>query len=124
MASLEYVWKTSSYKGVSMQKRCFTVAAASLLCVAASTAFADVWCTENIGDLKVYANGAVMFSTDKTCSFCQIGGSTDAVVNRGYALLLAAKTTGKAVVFYWPNISDCGTQNQAYAVPTLMNLND
>ena len=93
-----------------------------LLCAAASNCFADAWCTENVTDLRVYANGAVMFVTDGTCSFCQVGGTTDAIVNRGYSLLLAAKTVGKPVQFYWPNISSCTTQNQAYAVPTLINF--
>ena len=98
------------------------LAAASLICLATSSAQADVYCVETVQNVKVYANGAVMFATDQTCSFCQVGGSTDAIVNRGYAALATALATGKQVQFYWPGINSCSTQNAAYAIPSFISL--
>ena len=98
------------------------IAVASVLCTVTNVAFADAQCTENIVEIKVYANGAIMFRTDGTCTYCQVGGSTDAIVSRGYSVLLTAKAMGKPVQFYWPNINDCSTQNQAYAVPTFIDF--
>jgi hypothetical protein len=108
---------------MSMKSRAFL--ATLLLVAASSNCFAGTWCSENILQIKVYPTGAVIFITDQTCgNGCQVGGSTDAIVNRGYSLLLAAKTAGKPVTFYWSNISSCSTANAGNEVPAVIDLDN
>lgn len=92
-----------------------------IMCLGAGLAHADVGCTESITALIVHTDGYVYFETSKTCqSWCQLNFSTAAANNNGYAMLLAAKTTGVSVTFDWPNIASCSTLNATYASPAYM----
>lgn len=102
------------------KKNVFYVSLMSLLtvlCPSLSSAAAS--CEEVITSLVMHSNGQVYFKTDKTCTvdWCHLNwGDTDRI-NRGYAMLLAARSTERPVSFYWAGLSNCSSTNPAYASP-------
>ncbi len=73
-----------------------------------------VGCSEKILTVEVTKDGVVNFTTDKTCmsNRCELSNyslnsywDTDDEINRGFTLLLNAKTSGAHVSFDWPSIA-------------------
>jgi hypothetical protein len=94
---------------------------AGLLC--SCNSFAGVYCTEGIYAAIVHADGSVFFRTTETCpGWCQVNWGTDLKNNRGYAMLLTAKTTGIDVEIFWPNLTSCSQDNPTFASPDSIEL--
>lgn len=88
----------------------------------------DAWsaaeCTEKVTRVINHKNNGIYFQTDKTCSsnWCQIAWGTEAANNRGFSVLLTAKTTDKTVTIYWPELSSCDALNPVYKSPEYIIL--
>ncbi|MEP0176626.1 MAG: hypothetical protein ABJH28_09220 [Paraglaciecola sp.] len=79
---------------------------------------AAVSCKENILDLVVHNNGNVYFSTDNTCpNWCLADLGSEKNNDRAYALLLAARTKGEALMMRW-DLAACSENNASYAKPS------
>lgn len=107
-------------------KRIIACLAVVLSSTFGGAAYADVNCAESVTNLIVHSNGNIYFQTNLTCSsnWCQLNWSNSNLVNQGYAMLLSAQISGKAIVFDWPNIASCGVQNIIYASPSYMFLSN
>jgi hypothetical protein len=106
--------------GVQRAKRLLALT----LFAAATSSNAGVYCNENVSEVIVHANANVYFKTAQTCSgnWCQANWGTSS--KNAYAILLVAKTTGKRLQFYWPNLSACTQVNASLASPDSISLID
>jgi hypothetical protein len=109
-----------------MKKKIITILVTGVLLILSQTyAHATVTCCEKITNVTVHSNGQIYFQTDQTCSanWCQLNWGYDAkLLDRGYAVILTAKTTGSTVAIEWPAIPNCTSQNQVYASPGFVQL--
>ena len=95
----------------------------TLLIVFSATEAYAVKCTEKVTNVISHSNGGVYFQTDSTCEgWCQLVWGSNENINRGYSLLLTAKTTNSNVVFHWSGIPDCSSMNGDSASPDYMRL--
>lgn len=95
------------------------------LILSQNNAYAEATCTEKVLNVTIHNNGSIYFMTDKTCSqaWCQLNWVWDAkLMDRGYAALLTAKSTGSDVVINWTSINNCTTQNPGNASPTYFQI--
>lgn len=92
--------------------------------LAANAASAAVECEEVVNQVTVHSNGHVYFTTNVSCQaqWCELNFPDANQVNRGYSMLLTAKTSNKTIIFNWPSIASCGTQLPAYSSPDYMHL--
>lgn len=90
----------------------------------ASNAWSAAECTEKVTRVINHKNTGIYFQTDKTCSsnWCQISWGTEAANNRGFSILLTAKTTDKTATFYWPELNSCDSLNPVYKSPEYIIL--
>jgi len=90
---------------------------------AGSAAEANIECTENIVAVILHVNGNIYFQSDQTCgNWCQVNMGTDAMNKNVYAMLLSAKMGGRPLLFNWPNLASCSSQNATYAAPAYVQL--
>jgi type 1 fimbria pilin len=108
-----------------MKKTIISVLVVSILLILSKTYAHAATCYEKITQVTVHSNGQIYFATDKTCLsyWCQLNWGYDAkLLDRGYAALLVAKTTGSTVLIEWSSLSDCTSQNQIYASPAFVQV--
>ena len=93
------------------------VIAFALLVLSTVNSYA-ISCLENVKNVIVHSNGQVYFRSD-TCSdnWCTFNWTDTHKIDRAYALLLLAKAAQIGIMFEWPALSSCASQNQVYASP-------
>ncbi len=85
---------------------------------------AGVYCTEDITQLITHENGKVYFKTNKTCmnGWCHLDWSSQDQIDRAYSVMLAARMSGNALVFYWRDLESCSEINVTYASPGVVRI--
>ena len=87
--------------------------------------FAELYCDEEIVELRLHETGAIDFKTRKTCSdsWCRVSTwGTEESRNQAFSMLLTAKSQSKKVRIWWRPINSCDEQTPPGTQPASIGL--
>lgn len=88
---------------------------------------AQMYCNENITELRLHESGAIDFKSSKTChgeedGWCRISWAKQEWRDQAYSMLLAAMMSSREVTIYWRDVSSCNDKNKPYTQPASIGL--